>query len=563
MSTTQQVALDPDELDLLVRHLKLAAGARLLVVVCAPDQVEPMLEAVSRQLTAVGKVRPVLRLDPYQTPGGQLPAVDEETLLRAVFEPLTTGEAVTQAGTLVVVDGSHGSQQDEHAWQVLLSRLNLARNTVMRRLGGPLLLALSPRIYSWLARGAPDLYSVRTAVVRLVRDLPLTLSPQPLHVRSIEGAEVPRASVGRWGRNPRAALLKLLEDTYDSIELMRLLQHHSYYRHLRYSLPTSNTPRREAIWEITDLLFRHGVVDRELFELLLSGRPKRWTEIAAVAELSGIDLFSSPEVTQEKIEFKSSPVGRTEAFLRPTDTPEAVLILASYNPEEVLPGKIHELRLYLPSEAEDRTDWERTTWTALRDLRQSLAAQGRRKLLILPRCVGGLAIRAGAVFHRASGLDVAVIQRDDEAGGEDTWILDGPASPAPLRTDERVPERAQTPKEIHLLLSITRDVFPQWSRWRFSHDQPAIMLHLQPSSGPGRTSVRGASAARDLALAITNLLLERRARHPDLPIRVFYAGPNGLAVAIGRGLNALGEIILMDLDKYRDTYVESFRFRAG
>ncbi len=557
MPTPQQVVIDVDELEILVRHLKLAAGARLLVVVCTPAQVEPMLEAVTVQLTAAGKARTLLRLEPYLTPDGRLPAVDEETLLRMVFEPLTTGDAATRPETLVVVDGSHGSQQDEHAWNTLFSRLNLARNTVMRRLGGPLLLALSPPIFSWLARGAPDLYSVRSAVVRFVLDAPPTLSAGPLQLRGT----MSRSSPGR-SKQPIEALSELLTELFDPRELESVLRLLSNGRSLADRMPRG-APLEETAHAMANLLGRHGLVDRELFELISRERPMERTEIAAVAGLWGVQLAATPQISSSDAAPRSIESTRIDASDRPMSASEALLILASYNPEEVLPGRIHDLRLYLSAEADDRADWERTTWTALRALRQSLVAQGRGKLLILPRCLGSLAVRAGAVFHRASGLDVAVAQRDDFTGLDEIWSLDGQATPATLRTDDRTPERGQAPEEVHLLLSITRDVFPLWSRWRFDHDQPAVMLHVRPSSGPGRASVQGAAAARDLALTITNLLLDQRTRYPTQPIRIFYAGPNGLAVAIGRGLNALGEIILMDLDKYRGAYVESFRFRAG
>ncbi len=558
---TPQLPLDQDQLSILARHLMLARGARLLVMVCEADQVEPSLASVEARLSATSKQYTPLRLDPYATPEGYLAAVDEETLNRVVFDPLTTGEEVTRPGVLVVVDGSRGSQRDEFVWQALFARLNLARNTVMRRLGGPLLLALSPGLFRWLARGAPDLYAIRSAVVRLASEEPSPEEERPSSALRLHAPE-PSELDPRVRQRAQYDLEELLLDMFSVYELRRLLRSIPDTEIFERDLPLQAPPAALAS-AVVSWLERRALLNAETFSVILQARPRRAAEIKSIAAQLGVDVSTIDRPGGGE----TAPQTREEPRVTLADTsrsaPEAVLILASYNPEEVLPGRHADLRLFLSADAEDRATWESTTWSHLRDLRQALAAQGRKRLLILPRCVVGLAIRAGAVFHRATGMDVSVVQRDDSSGRDEVWALDGESSPANVHVELRLPDRGEVPEEVHLLLSIAQDTFPLWSRWRFTHAQPAVLLHIRPPGGTSRSAVQGAPAARDLARAVTGLLLQQRAAWPSIPIRVFYAGPAGLAVALGRGLNALGDIILMDLDKYRSTYVESFRFQGG
>lgn len=552
-------ALETEELETLVGHLRHAAGSRLLILVCRVEQEAPALAWVAAALLDAGKRREEVHLDPYATPLGPLHAVDEATLLAEVFDPLTTGEVVTQAGCWVVVHGSRGGAQDDDAWQALFARLNLARNTVMRRLGGPLLMVLSPEIFTWLARGAPDLYSIRSAVVRLDDPAPAPELGPPLRLRSLS-EEPPQRGLASSGaaRSRESTLEALLLDLFDEDELRQFLRSLPDGKPISHVIPGRGAPLAMLAHAAVGALDRRGRLDAPFFSALLAERPKAQDAIVQIAAAFGVaPQTPSPPVARETVAptLSWSP--------SPLESEEAALILASYNPDEVLPGRHPDLRLFLPAEAQDRAGWEAQAWPALRQLRQALIAQGRRRLRIHAPCVPGLAIRAGAVFHRASGFEVSVTQRDESTGRQGVWALDGPASPAPLRVDRREDEGLIGPDEVHLLVSATQDVFPMWSRWRFDHPEPAVMLHARPPTGPARDAVQGAPAARDLARAISDLALEERSKHPDLPLRIFYAGPNGLAVALGRSLNALSEIILMDFDKYAGRYVASFRFRPG
>jgi len=87
-------------------------------------------------------------------------------------------------------------------------------------------------------------------------------------------------------------------------------------------------------------------------------------------------------------------------------------------------------------------------------------------------------------------------------------------------------------------------------------ESPRVILHIQPPGGPGRDSVpRG--VVTDLGESIVETLIRRKKTGDRL--RFFIAAPNALSLALGRSLNALGDVRLMDWIKEEMRYVETFK----
>jgi tetratricopeptide (TPR) repeat protein len=102
-------------------------------------------------------------LDPL-APGQ--PAGDRDALAALIFAEFEPGEA----GRARFIDATRASAQDLESWQWVLMRLNERRNVIARALAGPLVLILPGLLEGELPRLAPDLWSIRSAMVE-IRDL--------------------------------------------------------------------------------------------------------------------------------------------------------------------------------------------------------------------------------------------------------------------------------------------------------------------------------------------------------------------------------------------------------
>jgi hypothetical protein len=195
--------------------------------------------------------------------------------------------------------------------------------------------------------------------------------------------------------------------------------------------------------------------------------------------------------------------------------------------------------------------------TPLSRIRQALGARGGdRWVVFYPRCLLGAAVFAGAVFHHQTGFWV-----DCEQGGE-LWDLNrqpGKLALPHLRVEVASQEDAPS-EEVHLLISISRDVRDGYGGWLRQHPEaaPRHRVLVGHRDGPGPGALRAIEAV-DWADAIRQHLAPLRTA-PSAPLRIFCAAPAAFCVALGRSLNALGAVITMDLVKARGRYFASFIF---
>jgi hypothetical protein len=196
----------------------------------------------------------------------------------------------------------------------------------------------------------------------------------------------------------------------------------------------------------------------------------------------------------------------------------------------------------------------RVLGVALERVRSALAASANtRRVRFYLRCTLGTALRAGSVFHRAAGFRV-----ESEHYGA-LWNLDQEVEPADDALLEVV-EEGTVDSELHLLVSVSQDVrsdYQAWARGRTGRE--ARVVHLSPAGGPGRTAIRSASHAAQWARAFFTTIESERPT-PDLSLRLFFAAPAALALACGRELNAVRNVIAMDHLKELGGYIEAFRF---
>ena len=246
------------------------------------------------------------------------------------------------------------------------------------------------------------------------------------------------------------------------------------------------------------------------------------------------------------------------------------IVLATYNVRET-PSRSAAFRFAVDLEAEDdpgsrRKRLEEVFSGGLKRLRAGLAESPKtRKLRFYPRCGLSVALRAGALFHRASGFHV-----ECEQNGE-LWTTDSPGEPpsdAVFSPVSRETVAASAP-ELHLLLSISREVLPQYEVWRGAGGRDASAVELAPAAGPGREAIRDADDLAGWAALVPRMIatfhpavITAHPREKEWPLRFFVATPAALAVTIGRQLNAHGRIIAMEWDKARGGYFEAFDFRA-
>lgn len=253
----------------------------------------------------------------------------------------------------------------------------------------------------------------------------------------------------------------------------------------------------------------------------------------------------------------TTPEGDSEAEPDALVSPEPPLVvLANYNPDEVLPGFAHALRLYAPINTEDRSTWEQTFGAPLLRFRSSLRDRNVGEVHILPRCALSVAVRAGLIFHERSGVDVGCYQLNEQHGRMELWTLQGAASDVPPAT---VREDAKA-QEIHLLFSVTHDLRVQWDEWQFRHGVLATRVHLALEEAPSRGAITDVGQVLGLAARARAAL---DGLDPRLPLRIAIAGPAVLAVAVGRALTARRRIHLMDYDLPSGRYLASFHCVGG
>lgn len=260
----------------------------------------------------------------------------------------------------------------------------------------------------------------------------------------------------------------------------------------------------------------------------------------------------------------TAPLPVTEAT---GDVP--VLVLASFSKDEA-PPRMSDIevvgRVYLEQSTppEARGDWDERVRLELNALRDRLKSARRHELVVQPKCTAALAIRAGAVFHASSGIQLAPVQLNRQTGADEVWRKPISVGSISLLVDRRAP--SDDVSEVQLRVGVTQDVGRDADAWTAAHGGIApLVLNVSPPTR-GDAAIPDAASAWGFADELRRLLLETIQAMPKrVPIRVFYSGPTALAVCIGTQLNALGTFVLMDWFKgaLEPTYVVSFEFAAG
>lgn len=253
---------------------------------------------------------------------------------------------------------------------------------------------------------------------------------------------------------------------------------------------------------------------------------------------------------------------RLRALELPKDTPLEIG-LWSYIPDEIADPQLAFTFGYCPPEdnppepSERAPIIQRRLVDGLIALFRALGA-AQRRLRFYPKCLPGLAIRAGSIFHHASGFSVEVIQNGVP------WALDRSRAQASPDVTVHHEEIGGPSEEVHLLLSFTQNVEPAYRAWRDAGQRhPRAVLHLQPKEGPSREAVKEEFvAALGERIAAEMIPAKSRLGLQNPVFRIFIAAPNALAFALGRSLNAVGEVVAMDWDKLTGQYQETLHFRA-
>lgn len=236
------------------------------------------------------------------------------------------------------------------------------------------------------------------------------------------------------------------------------------------------------------------------------------------------------------------------------------ITVATYQENQVCRHSSFQVSAVEPGTAQDsnrkatwREDIEMKIVRPLRRIQERLSrAPKTQQIRLHVQCLPGVAIRVGALFHHATGFSV-----DCDHYGE-FWMLDRP------RTQREVELLAnsspgQGSDEVHLLLSFAQSVRGAYDTWRASSREyePRVALEIGPVEGPSRHSVSESDVVPIAEQIVRSVLA---VRGPAKKLRIFCAMPNSLAVALGRELNALGQIATMDFDKQSETYFETNTF---
>ncbi len=141
----------------LARSLSFARGFVTYLLVCeSRSALDAALEALSEALTSTGAPEWVRYSSHDEAPR-------EETLVDEILSPLADERPVRSRKVVAVIDATVG---EDGAWEGFFTRLNRARNLVMRNWRAPVIVALPERLLTPFARSAPD---VRSGVTRIAR----------------------------------------------------------------------------------------------------------------------------------------------------------------------------------------------------------------------------------------------------------------------------------------------------------------------------------------------------------------------------------------------------------
>jgi hypothetical protein len=192
----------------------------------------------------------------------------------------------------------------------------------------------------------------------------------------------------------------------------------------------------------------------------------------------------------------------------------------------------------------------------LDELRSALVEVGGFHLQLYLRATSAIAVRLGFVFREVTRDSVSVmsgpIGLPEIPWGfevvDSTW-----ESPTPMVRGEE----ADNPEELHLVVLVTANGSSHaYNNWRKLTPGSALPIKQVVVQSPRPLNIQNAGQMNAFATDLHRLITEHRPSSGT--IRLFLAAPISLCVALGRKLNALGRVVLMDHDKPRNTYFERF-----
>lgn len=151
----------------LIHSLAIAEKHEFMILVCkTPLQAEAAMEILSEDVSiASGNLISLHRFGPTDDDTRNKPLAFED-LVSLIIDPLTEWKKKEDLSHIFIVDASGASKEDEDAWTNIFRRLNEKRNELMDGLAGPLLLILTPALAIEFAFHAPELWGMRTNLVR-------------------------------------------------------------------------------------------------------------------------------------------------------------------------------------------------------------------------------------------------------------------------------------------------------------------------------------------------------------------------------------------------------------
>jgi hypothetical protein len=164
-------------------------------------------------------------------------------------------------------------------------------------------------------------------------------------------------------------------------------------------------------------------------------------------------------------------------------------------------------------------------------------------------------VTVGRIFAEAMGFKFRLEQ---PSGGEvQLWRSD--AGPSEYALTESTVTRDNQSQIGFISVSITGDARPDIQRqFVQSAAQFKIWTDLQPSRGPGASSLDSANDAVSVAMQVKEKARELRTHYQLDELWFFLYCPASLALLLGQRLNALGTIVLLERDS-KNCYREAIR----
>ena len=206
----------------------------------------------------------------------------------------------------------------------------------------------------------------------------------------------------------------------------------------------------------------------------------------------------------------------------------------------------------------DPAQWNVAVLGPFEHLVGRLTKMNRLAVRLAPRCGSSIALRAGALVHARTGFRVECLGPDGEY-----WDLDPQPVPIDAPIDVlKLPTSSYSGMggEFHLVLSVSTDVRGAYFNWASERNgrSPEVALEIRPVTGPNQSAVDPIEVV-DWARSVM-AQFRRNIRHGSSLVRLFLSCPEVLAMALGREMNAIGRVIVMEFDNEAHTYFEGVEF---